>query len=179
MSHSLSAPRLFPCPLVANLWCTTSPSSPAEPLEFSGCAELGFPPHSRDGQRQLYNILWKDVQALLTNALKHSETLVFPAALPSHFTILHWLPVPNVTMAEREKQNHLILSSYTTVIKWEIGKEVNSKGTIAAVLKYFGLFLYDTVLFSKREVRAMCVRRPLERKKKTIRKDQCLTELFY
>lgn len=40
-------------------------------------------------------------------------------------------------------------------------KKVNNKGTISALLKYFGLFLYDTVLFCKGEVGTMCVRRLL------------------
>jgi len=49
-----------------------------------------------------------------------------------------------------------------------MGREkVNSKGTVAVLLNYFGLFLYDTMLFCKGEVGAMCVRGPLERKKKT------------
>lgn len=47
-------------------------------------------------------------------------------------------------------------------IRWEMGrKKVNNKGTISALLKYFGLFLYDTVLFCKGEVGTMCVRRLL------------------
>lgn len=56
-----------------------------------------------------------------------------------------------------------------------MGREkVNSKGTIAALLKYFGLFLYDTVLFHEGGV-GQCVQEDhWKGKKKTIRKRSML-----
>lgn len=65
VSHFLSIhrtffPRLLPCPLLADLWRTTSPSSPAGRLNlfnFQDVLSLVFHRISRDGQTELHNIL--------------------------------------------------------------------------------------------------------------------------
>lgn len=82
----------------------------------------------------------------------------FSVTQTSHFTILYTLYVTNITEEqhigrEGEKQKDLILSHWNTVIRWEMErKKVNSKGAIAAVLKYFELCLHVTVLLCKGEV---------------------------
>lgn len=52
-------------------------------------------------------------------------------------------------------------------------KKVNSKGAIAAVLKYFELCLHVTVLLCKGEVGNVC-KRATGKEKKTIRKRSML-----